>query len=75
MPLGDWFRDGDALGRYLDILSEPAFTQRGYFSAVRVEKLVDDHRQRRADNSDLLWELINFELWQRIYIDRTLTMA
>ena len=32
--------------------------------------MINEHRAEKYDHSDLLWELINFELWCIIYLDQ-----
>jgi asparagine synthase (glutamine-hydrolysing) len=68
VPLGEWFRDRSGLGRFLDIFQEPTCTSRGLFNGAQVARLVEEHRSRKSDHSDILWELINLELWMRIFI-------
>jgi asparagine synthase (glutamine-hydrolysing) len=69
VPVPSWLRDKKGLGRYLELLSEPRFKQRGYFKPALVERLVAEHLAKRDDHSDILWELINLELWLRAFID------
>ena len=75
VPLAAWLRDRQGLGRYLDLFDEPVYRQRGYLQTKSVRRLADEHRSGRADHSDLLWELINLELWQRIFIDRSYSIS
>jgi len=51
------------------LFSEPRFRQRGYFNVGQIDRLVNEHRSGKKDNGELLWELINLELWQRIFIE------
>ena len=69
VPVGKWLRDSSGLGRYLELFSEPRFRQRGYFNVGQIDRLVNEHRSGKKDNGELLWELINLELWQRIFIE------
>jgi hypothetical protein len=48
----------------------PRFAQRGLFEPRVVERLFEDHQQRRADYAHHLWVLLMLELWFRCYIDR-----
>jgi asparagine synthase (glutamine-hydrolysing) len=70
VPLARWFRNRHGLGRYLDYLASSAFRQRGIWDASQVDRLVDAHMAERKDHSELLWELLNMELWMLTYIDR-----
>lgn len=68
-PMGAWLKNSlESLVH--DTLSATATRNRGFFDPVVVQKIVDDHRQSRADHTDHLLSLITFELWCRIYLDR-----
>jgi asparagine synthase (glutamine-hydrolysing) len=70
VPLSKWLRDDNSLGQYLDLITDSTCANRGLFKMQNIRKLVDKHRDGTADHGDILWELINFELWHRIFIDR-----
>ncbi len=70
VPLGKWFRNANGLGKYLDFLSSQKFQERGLWNVAHVRRLIDEHRGRRADHSEILWEMLNMELWMLTYIDR-----
>ena len=73
VPVGGWFRDPKGLGQYLDLLSERAFRERGYFQLSKIDRMIDEHRRGSVDHGELLWELVNLELWHKIALDRSLT--
>ena len=68
VPLGDWLR-----GRFAPVVDEfvlgPRAAARGYFDRAALRQLVEEHRSRRVSHADALWLLINFEIWQRIFMD------
>jgi len=70
VPLTDWLRDRNGMGRYLELFTEPTFKQRGYFKSSVIDRIVKDHLARKDDYSEILWEIINFELWHREFIDK-----
>jgi asparagine synthase (glutamine-hydrolysing) len=70
VPLDTWFRDRRGLGRYLDMFGEPRFKQRGYLNTNRIDRLVADHLSGKANHGELLWELVNLELWSRTFLDK-----
>ncbi len=72
VPIGTWLRDRKNFGRYLDLITDESFRSRGYFDTKIVGKLVNEHLSNRFDHCDILWELINFEMWHRIIIDKTI---
>lgn len=68
VPVSDWFRDEKGLGRYLALFDEPEFGQRGFLNTELVRKMVDEHRRCTADHGETLWDLVNLELWYRIFM-------
>jgi len=69
VPIGTWLRDARNLGRYLDLLLDRTFAERGLFRPREAERLVREHRQGTADHAEILWPMINLELWQRRFLD------
>jgi asparagine synthase (glutamine-hydrolysing) len=67
VPVGKWFRNEfrHVIDEY--VLSERA-TRRGIFSPAYVNKLVAEH-SAGVNHSERLWSLVNFEMWQRTFID------
>jgi asparagine synthase (glutamine-hydrolysing) len=53
-----------------DTLADSRTRQRGYFNQNAVERILDEHRRGRRDNSRHLWGLLTLELWHRAFIDR-----
>ncbi len=68
VPLKTWFQRGmfPKLREYL--LGERTLS-RGYFNKRYVEQLLHDHTTGIQDHSERIWSLVNFELWNRIFID------
>lgn len=69
-PVGAWLRR-DLRGLSQDILSERNINQRGYLQWPAVAQTLNEHLSGQTDHTDRLLALINFELWCRIYLDRT----
>lgn len=67
VPVGKWFRNEfrHVIDEY--VLSERVFA-RGIFSPDYVNKLVAEHAAG-VNHSERLWSLVNFEMWQRQFID------
>lgn len=63
VPLDKWFRDKKGMGRFLESILD-ANSQLDIFKRPKIEKLVNDHKSGINDNSDLLWELVNFKIWR-----------
>ncbi len=67
VPIGKWFRNEykHLIDEY--VLSERALA-RGVFQADFVRNLAERHRQGE-NHDERLWALLNFEMWQRRFID------
>jgi asparagine synthase (glutamine-hydrolysing) len=68
VPLSDWLRT-ELRDLPSEVLLDPASLSRGYFREDAVRNLIADHRDHRADNANKLWALMQFELWQRMWVD------
>jgi asparagine synthase (glutamine-hydrolysing) len=64
IPLASWFR-GELRPMLMDTLRSRSFLDRGLFSPQGVQTLIDEHISGRQDRGELLWMLVNFELWAR----------
>jgi asparagine synthase (glutamine-hydrolysing) len=68
VPLGNWLR-----GKYKHVVDEyvlsPRAFERGIFDTGSLRKLVAEHNAG-TNHDERLWSLINFEIWQRTFIDR-----
>lgn len=69
VPLGRWFRNRHGLGQFLDYLTSSAFRQRELWRPQSIDRLIDEHIAGRQDHSEVLWELLNMEVWSRMYLD------
>jgi asparagine synthase (glutamine-hydrolysing) len=68
VPFGIWSR-GPWRGVVRDVLLDRRARERGLFDSVQVTRLLDDHAAGRTDGGDMLWSLLNLELWYRTWID------
>lgn len=67
-PIGAWLK-GQLAGALDALLSPESLANRGLFDPVVVAELVASHRAQRADYTDALLALMNFEVWARMYLD------
>ncbi|MCJ7507488.1 MAG: asparagine synthase (glutamine-hydrolyzing) [candidate division Zixibacteria bacterium] len=69
VPIAKWFKN-----EYYDlacqIILDDRAKKRGFFDFNYIEKLLLMHKNGERDFSDRIWTLINFELWQRIFLDK-----
>ncbi len=57
--------------RYIEeLLLGPRALGRGYFRPSALRRLLDDHLQDRRDHRFLIWSLMCFEWWNRLFMDR-----
>jgi asparagine synthase (glutamine-hydrolysing) len=69
VPVGQWLKNNKALGAHLDLLRDTTFRQRGYFEYKAVLALIDEHLRGDSDHTEILWGLLSFEIWCRLFID------
>lgn len=67
-PDQSWYR-GPTMGYLGKILLSPRSLDRGYIEPTYVHRVVEEHVSGRVNNRLLLWSLLCFEWWHRIFID------
>lgn len=75
VPLSSWFYDEKGMGRYIELLSDSKTRNRGYFNKKFLDKILYKYvNKSMPDESfeNIIWPIINFEMWNRIFIDRDL---
>ena len=69
VPVGAWFRG--EFGHLLDeFVLGPRSQARGIFEPETTRRLVSAHRSGEPGHDEQLWALLNFEIWQRVFLDR-----
>jgi asparagine synthase (glutamine-hydrolysing) len=68
VPIKAWFKMGVFPHLQEYILGERAMA-RGYFKREYIGNLLNSHINGTQDNSERIWSLLNFEIWNRIFID------
>lgn len=68
VPVGPWLRQAWAPLVQEFVLS-PRAVSRGWFDAVAVREIAASHASGERNQGQRLWALINFEIWQRIFLD------
>jgi asparagine synthase (glutamine-hydrolysing) len=67
VPIGKWFR-----GQYASVIHEYVLGDRSLSRGILDEEFVRSLVKRHEigeDHSERLWALVNFEIWQRRFID------
>jgi asparagine synthase (glutamine-hydrolysing) len=68
VPTDPWFR-GELKNFTFEVLFDERTRRRGYFNMSFIERIWQEHINGRRLWDTHLWLLINFELWQRTFID------
>jgi asparagine synthase (glutamine-hydrolysing) len=68
-PDQSWYKQS-ALAYIRRLILSPRALERGYFEPTYVEKIIDDHLNDRRNNRFLIWSLMCFEWWNRLFVDR-----
>jgi asparagine synthase (glutamine-hydrolysing) len=67
VPLNEWFRG--RLSQFARaVLLDSDTRSSGYLNPKNIEALLQQHTQGKDNFGDLLWALLNFELWHRSFI-------
>jgi asparagine synthase (glutamine-hydrolysing) len=67
IPRAEWLRTG-MREMLVDTLTDTTATQRGWFNAIEVRKVIDIH-MAGEDKDNLLWPILMLELWARTWLD------
>ncbi len=68
-PVKPWLRH-QLFDRVSCVLTDGRLAERRLVNASYVTQLLDAHRRGRADATEAIWRLLNFELWNRVFFDR-----
>jgi len=66
VPIATWFQ-GD--NKYIDLLREKRTVDRGFFDHRFIGEMLAAHKQGHYDYSSTIWNLINLEIWLRLFVD------
>jgi asparagine synthase (glutamine-hydrolysing) len=53
-----------------DLILGPQAIDRGCFQPSYINKILDDHLNHKRNNRFLIWSLMSFEWWNRLFVDR-----
>ena len=69
VPVELWMRQGYGYSRLLSWLTIDRAGDRGLWQTDAVKRLVEKHRDGSANHGAILWSLLSFELWARLWLD------
>ena len=67
IPRAEWLRTG-MREMVIDTLTDTTATQRGWFNANEVKKVIDTH-MASEDKDNIIWPILMLELWARTWLD------
>jgi asparagine synthase (glutamine-hydrolysing) len=67
IPRAEWLRTG-MREMVIDTLTDTTATQRGWFHAIEVKKVIDSH-MAGEDKDNIIWPILMLELWARTWLD------
>jgi asparagine synthase (glutamine-hydrolysing) len=67
-PDESWYR-GPSLGGIREVLLDRRTLERGYFEPAFVRGVLDEHRAGAQNHRLLIWSLLCFEWWNRLFLD------
>jgi asparagine synthase (glutamine-hydrolysing) len=67
-PDESWYR-GPTMEQIRSLLLDRRTLERGYFQPQALHRVLDEHEAGRRNNRLLIWSLLCFEWWNRLFID------
>ena len=69
MPIRVWLKEDDCFETVKSAFTSPAAEQ--FFRTEKLVKLLEDHKNGKADNSRRIWTVYMFLVWYRVYFEET----
>jgi asparagine synthase (glutamine-hydrolysing) len=67
-PDESWYRS-HSMARIRELLLDERALARGYFRPAAIRGLLDEHESARRNHRLLIWSLLCFEWWNRLFVD------
>ncbi|MDP2683947.1 MAG: asparagine synthase (glutamine-hydrolyzing) [bacterium] len=68
-PDGSWYR-GKSINYIKNIILDKKSLSRNYFNPKYIKNIIDEHSAGKVNHRLLIWSLLSFEWWNRIFIDQ-----
>lgn len=69
-PQNDWFKNKLFIDYFDEIINSDSFRSRSYYNLNNLKKLWNNFKKNKKNNTSFfLWQIINYEIWCRIFID------
>ncbi|UCD03896.1 MAG: asparagine synthase (glutamine-hydrolyzing) [Candidatus Woesearchaeota archaeon] len=69
VPIGYWI-EKELKEQFEQILSKEELKKHGFFNHDYIQKIFDKYKRSKLVYARQLWNLVNFQLWYNIYIDK-----
>ena len=73
LPLNDWMKNKNGFGNYLSILEEERTLKRTIYNKAGLKKLLVEFKNKKdsfnSSKTNLLWNILNLEVWIRMFIE------
>jgi len=70
IPIARWLRN-ELKDFMLTYLEETRIKRQGFFNYAYVNKLINDHLEKKIDNRKALWSLLVFQIWHEKYLENS----
>lgn len=67
VPIRVWLKEDKYYNKVMEKLTGE--TAKKYFDTVALKKLMEDHRNGKADNSRKIWTVYVFLIWHEVYME------
>ncbi len=67
-PDQSWYR-GPTMGYIQEVLLNPKALSRGFLNQDYIRRIVEEHTQGKINHRLLIWSLLSFEWWNRVFLD------
>ena len=67
-PEGSWYR-GPSMAYVREILLDSRTLDRGFFRPEYTRRIIEEHATGRRNHRLLIWSLLCFEWWNRLFMD------
>jgi len=68
-PIRPWLQNR-LFGKLQEVLTDGRLAERGIVRPEYVQRLLQAHRSGHSRATEKCWRLLNFELWNRVFLDR-----
>ena len=68
-PEGSWYK-GKLMKYIMETLKDKKTVSRGYFNNKYIDMILNEHMSGKHNHRLLIWSLLSFEWWCRLFLDK-----